>query len=146
MKIQLVVAQAFSQGVGEANSFTPGKVVPDETWANWADDTLANRLQNGYVKWEPAPEPGAESAPDPLTFTKEQLAQYLLDTFQVTVDKRMNLQNMQQQLQQLQERARLVAATNASAAAAKAAQSPPADPPAGDTGTDPNAGASTTAP
>lgn len=146
MRVQLTIVQQFTQGLGadgQPSAFVPGvdaatgapKAVPEEAWLEWQADTLANRLEGGYVKWQPAPDVDAIIGPDPMTLDKDQLWQYIVDTFDTKLDKRIGLPSMQQQLHVLQERKRLqdsAAAAEAAKAAAAAADKPDADKPDAD--------------
>lgn len=121
MRVGLKILIQFRAGKA---AFVPGGFVPEETFQAWSEKALANRLQHGYVKWEPVPE-GAE--PDPVVdidaLDKGGLIEYAKQTFNADLDKRSNIDSLRQQVKAIKQRADLLAAREAQGRAAQAARS-----------------------
>lgn len=124
MRIGLRVINPFQVN---QHAFVPGTFIPDEVIAELTTkdpQQLTNRLNNGYVKWEPVPDDTEQEQPADIdALDKAGLTEYAAQVFPgIKLDQRQNVETLRQQVKAMKERLELLG-NKAAAQAARSGES-----------------------
>jgi hypothetical protein len=113
MRIGLKVLAPFQQGTPAP--YKPGSFVPEEQWQGWDATTLANRLANKWVIWEPLPDDGKDETADISVdeLDKAGLVEFAQQRFGVNLDKRASVGNLREQIKGMLDREKQLALNTA---------------------------------
>lgn len=129
MQVGLRIKKQFTQGKSSylptASATGENAFVPDEQWKAWEAITLANRLKNEFVAWEPLPEAGVSVIDEPVVadLDKAGLLLFAEDRFGAKLDGRSSEKTLREQIGSMQDRARLLATQDARGKALQIARS-----------------------
>lgn len=122
MRVGLKVVQNFRQGRlpnGKPAEYQVGTFVPDEHHETWPAETLATRLQNGFVKWEGIEEDEAGGSITLADLDKAGLILYAEQRHGMKLDARQTETTLRQQIDAAEQRRQLMATRDAAKTVAR---------------------------